>query len=106
MPPVYERKDPALDALGQVAAARKQPGRAVRLFAASESLRETIGAARSPGETEEIERDLLTARQALGEAAFSEAQQAGRAMSLEQALAYALEEAGASSQGSVTSTPR
>jgi hypothetical protein len=63
----------------------------VRLCGAAERLRETIGASLAPTEQEHLEQMLSPARKALGEAAVSQAVADGRAMSLEQAIAYSLQ---------------
>ncbi len=65
--------------------------RAARLWGAAEALREVIGSPRPPNEREEYERGLATVREALGEEVFSAAWAEGRAMSLEQAIEYALQ---------------
>ena len=75
-----------------VAAAGGQPARAARLFGASEALLEVIDARLSPSNLTDYERNLSIARGGLNEAAFAAAWSAGRAMPLEQAAAYALEE--------------
>jgi hypothetical protein len=46
----------------------------------------------SPGDLADYEQDIAEARAAIGEEAFAAAWEQGRAMSLEQVVAYALEE--------------
>jgi len=53
---------------------------------------ETLGARPPIAQGAEYERTMAEGRAALGEAAFAAAWAEGRAMSLEQALEYALEE--------------
>jgi hypothetical protein len=68
-------------------------GRAARLWGAAERVREQIGSSLPPGECLRYEQQVATARAALADAAaFDAAWREGRAMPLEQAVAYALEE--------------
>ena len=83
-----------LDATAALAAARAQPGRALRLAGAAAALRAAIGLTRSPADDARAERRLRAARAALGGAAAAAAWAAGRAMSLEAATACALEDGG------------
>ena len=72
-----------------------RPGKAQRaasLFGASEALRETTGSAMTDAEREEYGRAAGALRTRLDEATFHAKWEAGRAMALEQAIAYALEE--------------
>src|SRR5437016_4492331 len=66
--------------------------RAARLFGTAQALREAIGAPLPPVERAEHECHLAAARAALGEAAFTLAWMAGRAMSLDQAIDTAMQE--------------
>jgi DNA-binding CsgD family transcriptional regulator len=70
-----------------------QPERAARLFGAADALRNVVGAPLSAASRPEYERNLNTARSLIHEVAFAEAWAEGRAMTLEQALALAGEEA-------------
>ncbi len=79
-----------MEGLAAVAAAIGNGQDAVRLMAAADALREAIGAPRPPSEEAEHRRRGASARVALGESAFAAASAAGRALSLEQALADAL----------------
>jgi non-specific serine/threonine protein kinase len=81
----------ALADFAALAAAEGQPERAVRLAGAVERMSETIGATIQPGERRRLEHWLTTARQALAEKTGA-AWAVGQAMSLEQAVAYALSE--------------
>jgi predicted ATPase/Tfp pilus assembly protein PilF len=85
-----------LKGLGMVAGARYQMERCARLFGAAEGLLEDVG---SPvynyyePDPRLYERNLSAARSRLGEAAFEKARKRGRAMTFEQAVAYALSSA-------------
>jgi predicted ATPase/DNA-binding SARP family transcriptional activator len=65
--------------------------RAIRLLGAGEAFCETLGARPPVGVAEDYERSVAEGRAALGEAAFAAAWAEGRAMPLEQAVAYALD---------------
>jgi hypothetical protein len=70
-------------------------GRSARLLGAAEGLLEAVGAAvcnyyRSDRSL--YERTVSAARSQLGDAAFEAARELGRAMTFEQAVAYALED--------------
>ena len=81
-----------LEGAAEVAVCRAQPSRATRLFGAAASLRQAIGAPRPPAFRAYCERDLAIARRQLDEAAFAEARTEGRAMGLQAAIEYALEQ--------------
>ena len=72
-----------------------QPDRAAatRLWGAASILREPFGAPRLAHELAAYERELVNARTLLGEDAFVAAWEEGRAMTWQQAVAYALEQA-------------
>jgi hypothetical protein len=74
------------------AAARGQAKRATRLFGAAESVREEAQVPLRPFERPAYDRYVAAARAALQEEAFAQARAEGRAMPLEQAVQYALEE--------------
>ncbi len=76
--------------LAGVSAASADHARAARLFGAAETLRETIGHRPSPQDQADYDRRLAYAKKGLGEAAFASAWTAGRAMTLDQAIEYAL----------------
>ena len=77
------------DELAILAARQARPERALRLFGAAEALSETAGRLPVAGWRAERDRQLAAARQALAEEAGAAAWAAGRAMTLEQAVAYA-----------------
>jgi hypothetical protein len=67
------------------------PRRATQLFAAAAALRAAMGVALAPAERTRIERALEAARRTLSPEDFTAAWAAGEAMTLERAIAYALE---------------
>ena len=79
--------------LGLVAAAREQPARAARLWGAVEGMEEVFGMRITPlaRSTTNYEGHLAASRSQLDEAAWEAAWAEGRAMTLEQAVDYALE---------------
>jgi tetratricopeptide (TPR) repeat protein len=62
----------------------------LRLVGAARSLRESIGAPLPPPEQTKLDQILLTAREALGEEASTEAESQGREMTVEEAVQFAL----------------
>jgi tetratricopeptide (TPR) repeat protein len=78
-----------LQGLAIAAAARGEEGRAVRVLGASESLRESIGAAQTRSERLVYERFVPPLRERLGPATFEEEWAAGRALATEAALEVA-----------------
>lgn len=65
--------------------------RAVHLYSVAKGVFISIGAWGRKEDETDFENDLAPCRAALGEAAFAEAVELGRAMTMEQAIAYALE---------------
>jgi non-specific serine/threonine protein kinase len=80
----------SVDGLGRVASATGRYERAARLFGAAEVLRETVGWHLTPPDQADHDKYVASARAALAEAAFATAWAEGRAMTLEQAVEYAL----------------
>ena len=80
-----------LAGLSGAASAEGQPERAARLSGAAESLLNTIGVHEIPDRAA-YERHSAVAREALGAAGFASMQAEGQAMTLEQAIEYALAE--------------
>jgi hypothetical protein len=74
------------EALGCLAALQEAPGRALRLVAAAQSLRETIGAPLPPAESARLEQKLAPARQQLSRGDQEAAEAEGRALSFDQAI--------------------
>jgi hypothetical protein len=64
---------------------------AAMLFGAAEAIRDALGTPLPPVDRADHDRCLAAVRAALGEEAFAAASAEGRAMELEQAVAYALE---------------
>lgn len=85
-----------LEGLGRVAGVTGDARRAARLYGRAEALRESIGAPLSPAEVAYYARHVEAARASLDDTSFREAWQEGRSMSLEKAIAHALEEPPAS----------
>jgi non-specific serine/threonine protein kinase len=81
----------SLEGLAAVITAEGRPDRAVHLLAATAALDEVLGRAHSPAEQDVYEQLLAAARTDLNEEEFASAYNEGRAMSFEQAVAYALE---------------
>ena len=79
-----------LNGLADVAWARSSTERAGRMFAAAESLRESIGAVLPLAEQLELDRNVSPLRAHLGDAALQSTWAEGRAMTLEQAIEFAL----------------
>src|SRR5262245_57106059 len=80
-----------LAGLGSAAALDAEPERPARLWGAAERLRQAIGRRSAPAARATYERAMAQARGQLGEDAFAAAWAAGQALTLEQAIAYALE---------------
>jgi predicted ATPase len=81
-----------LASLACVAAARNHHGRAARLLGAGDALLAALETTYDPADRNAYTRAAARARAALGGEAFAAAWAAGRALPLEQAVAYALEE--------------
>jgi predicted ATPase/Tfp pilus assembly protein PilF len=81
----------ALKKFAKLAGVKGQRERAARLLGAAEALREAIGAPMHLPERSDYEQIVTELRSALGDEAFAVAWEEGRAMTLEQAIAYALE---------------
>ena len=82
----------ALDSLAGIAAGQGQSERALRLAGASEALRESVGILLFPVWQAWVERLLEPAREMLDEEGCAVAWAEGRAMNLERAVAFALDE--------------
>ena len=81
----------SIDGLAALAFAVGEPERSARLWGATERLREEIGAPRVPGERLNQDIEVAAARAAVrDDAAFDLAWRNGRAMTPEQAIAFAL----------------
>jgi predicted ATPase/class 3 adenylate cyclase len=80
-----------LAGLAAISGAEGRPEQAAKLFGAAQALYVALGTTMWDSDRPLYERDLAAARARLGEEAWARAQQDGRAMSLEQAIEYALE---------------
>jgi predicted ATPase/class 3 adenylate cyclase/transcriptional regulator with XRE-family HTH domain len=86
----------SLIGLGGLACTGRQPIRGARLLGAAEALLEAIGAVLEPSERVPYDWGVAAAHAQLDEAAFEKAWQEGQAMSMEQAIEYALEDSASS----------
>ena len=83
----------SLEGLAEVIAARDDPLRAARIWAAAERLRAEFGAPLTPKDRPNYDRRVAAARAARGDdAAFDRSWQEGRALTLQQALELAVQE--------------
>ncbi len=82
----------SLEGLAAVAAAAGQGVRAARLFGAAESAREMAGSRALEFEIPEYRHNVAVTRNQMAEDDFAAAWAEGRTMTLEQAMAYAMEE--------------
>jgi len=82
-----------LEELAGAAGGQRRPQRAARLFGKSAMLRETINAPVAPYEQPYHDRMVMAAQSQVDQASWTAAWAEGRAMTLEQAIAYALEAA-------------
>ena len=81
----------SLEGLGGLAAATASPRRAARLWGAADALRQEMGCARSAYQSIAYERQVGPVRAILTAEAFARAWYEGRAMSLDDAVRYALD---------------
>jgi hypothetical protein len=88
----------ALAGLAGLASAESDYVRAARLLGAAYSLWDASGKRDMPDWQAVFETDAATAREAMGDGPFSDAVAQGRAMRLEQVVAYALAHSGADSE--------
>ena len=75
-----------------ISAGSNQPERAARLSGAAQGISETLDYQISRFNQAEFDRHIQIAREQLGETRFQELQAVGRAMTMEQVIAYALED--------------
>jgi predicted ATPase/DNA-binding SARP family transcriptional activator len=80
-----------MEGLAALAVTQGQPQRSVRLLAWADAIREAIGDSRPAVEQVVVDCDLATIHRSLDEAAFAAAYAEGQRMTMEQAIAYALE---------------
>ncbi len=79
-----------LEATAELSVARREWLGAARLFGVAESLQGTLGILQMPVYRQDYESSLATLKEQIDAAVLTEARSAGQALSLEQALAYAL----------------
>ncbi|MBF6612799.1 MAG: tetratricopeptide repeat protein [Chloroflexi bacterium] len=82
-----------LEAMSALSGALEQDERAARLFGAAAALRKAVGAPLNPSDRARYEQSLATIRGRRGEESFSAFWTAGAALPLEDAIAYALNDA-------------
>lgn len=82
----------SLESIALLAQTQGKPQRAAYLLGATEILRESMGAPLPPVNKAEYDETVAAVRDKLGEQAYQAAWAQGRTMTLEQAIAYALEE--------------
>jgi hypothetical protein len=82
----------AIEGLASLITNQNQPSRAARLFAWADAMREKIGDHRPPIEQISVEKDLAVIQSGLDHATFERLRSEGRALTVEQAMALALEE--------------
>jgi predicted ATPase len=80
-----------LECFAFIAVSQEDNQRAVQLLRAAGALRENIGAPMSRSELDEYDQAVATLRRNLNEASFAAAWEKGYSMSMEDAVAYALE---------------
>jgi hypothetical protein len=76
--------------IAEIACAEKRYEQAARLFGAGDTVREALGARRSPRIQRRYDESVAATCAGLGDAAFAVKWSEGRAMTLEQAIEYAL----------------
>jgi hypothetical protein len=82
----------AIEGLASMSVNQGQAERAVRLFAWADAMREEIGDHRPPVEQASVERDLAVIHSKLNDSDFAKLSTEGQAMTVEEAVALALEE--------------
>jgi tetratricopeptide (TPR) repeat protein len=88
-----------LEDLACVASARGEAMRAAQLWGAAEALHQATGYPQDPIAQAEMEPYLASARSQIHETVWAKAWEEGQAMTLEEAISYALEEHGRGSVG-------
>ena len=81
-----------LGQMGIIALSQGKPERAARLISAAGSLAESVGIVFDPEDRTEHDQAITTIKAQLGEVAFGALQAEGRAMTMEQAIEFALRE--------------
>ncbi len=81
-----------IEGLASLYANQEQPERATELFAWADAMREELEDPRPLVEQGDVDKSITACLAKLGESAFSDAYEVGKKMSLEEAVAYALED--------------
>jgi len=81
-----------LEKIGLLLTLQRQPAPGASLCAAAEAIRERATIARPPNDSAEYEQYVESSRRELGNERFTAAWASGRAMTLEEAISYALKE--------------
>jgi non-specific serine/threonine protein kinase len=81
-----------LEKWGQVALGKENGEKAVKIFSAAASIRAAMGSSMDPFDQSEYENNIASLRDLLGEGKFKMAWDQGRALTLDAAIAFALEE--------------
>ena len=94
---VWELKDQrcaclSIGGLARATVGQDRDARAARLFGVAEALGQLVGTRVPPAERMGYEQDLAAVRGVLSDESFAGAWAEGRAMSIEQAIAYALDD--------------
>ncbi len=80
-----------LECMAMIAKAQEEEQRAVKLFGAAESLRETINIPMTPFERAEYDPEITSLRANMDQTDFTRTWSEGRALTMEQAITFALE---------------
>jgi hypothetical protein len=83
-----------LEGFACMAGVRGETERAARLWGAAQALHETKGIPRDPDFLAEADARISAVRSGMGEEEWEESWRKGRAITLDEAVSYALEEAG------------
>ena len=81
-----------IEGFATLATSQEEPERAVRLYAWADAARASINDSRPPKEKAEVDRDIAVLKEMLDEETYQKAYQEGHAFTIQQAIAYALEE--------------
>ena len=84
----------ALEGLAGLAVQKEQPEKAVTFFAWADVSRKNRSGARPPVEQDSVDKDIARIREIIGEEAYAIAYAQGQAMTMAQAIAYAIEDEG------------
>ena len=79
-----------VEGLARMALMQEHPAQAACLFTWADATRETIDNPRPPAEQADVDRDLATIRTQIDDDTFAASQAAGRAMTMDEAISYAL----------------